>query len=118
MATKISVNWHFNGTDDEVKKYAKKPQMYQKEYTKAYNRFCDVANNGLIDELNKGWDEIHPELDGHDPRYMRFMQVGYNAAIRAMKLESEHMTYFAGDECQFVGRLKTGGELSFTLKEL
>lgn len=115
-ALKFYVEWHFEGNAEEKKEYDRKASMYQNEYTKAYNRFCDVSNNGLIDELNKAWDGLHPGVNGEDPRYMKFVQIGYNAAIRAMKLESKHMTYSAGNECQFIGHLKTGGILYFTLK--
>ena len=112
------VIWHFNGGVKETSDYGKKASMYQKEFVQAHNAFCEIANNGLTDALNKKWDELHPEKDYDNDRYVAFIRCGYQAAIECCGLQTKHMTYSIDEEAQLLGHPETGGDLFITLKEM
>lgn len=113
--TQLKVKFLFEGNNLEEREYLKKAAMYHEEYMEAYNGFCSVANNGLIDALNKKWDEIHPgEYDNED--YEHFFVLAYNIAVKRMGLHTKHIPSFeVGSDLQVIGNLQTGGKLTFYL---
>ena len=115
----FTVNWHFHGTKEEECSYLQKANMYQEEFFKAYNKFCDITNGGLIDALNKEWDKVHPGeyCNSNNDRYINFMAHGFRLAVLRKGLRTKHITFDIGNEAELIGHLDCGGTLFFTLTQ-
>lgn len=117
VGLEFTVSWHFYGTEEEHSSYLQKANMYQEEFFKAYNKFCDITNGGLIDALNKEWDKLHPGEDCNNDRYTNFMAHGFRLAILRKGLRTKHISFDIGNEAELIGYLDSGGTLFFTLTQ-
>lgn len=101
-------------------------ELMKDEYVRAYNRFCDITNGGLIDKLNTEFFKLYPDYKISDDlwssvEYTNYFREGYTKVCDKLINEgySFLLTFRIGDELEFIGVLKgTDKTISFHLEEI
>lgn len=109
-----------NVPDIEVVKIA-----MREELVRVYNEFCSITNGGLVDQLNKDFDEKYPNYKIADNlwesvEYVDHFRGAYSKIVDDFNRRnvSKLLDFYIGDELELIGRLKVlnkTGTVSFYL---
>lgn len=98
----------------------------REELVRVYHMFCDIANGGLCDKLNKEFFQEHPNYKIADDlwssvEYVQHFHRAYSEIADNFNRErvSPLLEFFIGEELDFCGRLKANknATISFYLKQ-
>lgn len=99
------------------------------EFYRVYNIYCEIANNGVTDRLNKLFDTLHPDYKMsadfyENVEYIKFMADGYQKyvvdSLNASKVSPILDFFVDPEEANFMGRLKWdhNATIDFVLKQV
>lgn len=97
----------------------------REELIRAHNEFCSITNGGLIDRLNREFDEMYPDYKHSENfwdsvEYIDYFRKAYSKIAEDFNKRnfSKLLEYYIGDELELEGRLKIlnkTGTVSFYL---
>ena len=100
-------------------------RVMREELIRAHNEFCNITNGGLLDRLNKEFDELYPDYQYSEnfwdsAEYIEYIRKEYDKIADGLNRRnfSAVLDFYIGDDLELEGRLKIlnqKGTISFYL---